>query len=108
MEQTPKPTTSNLMMFNVLPVKAIALMVLQIAVDIGVLVAGAVVLGRYLDMLMDTKPWITVAMAVVSSVAACFVTYQIGMRAVDRTNREVPLQKPTLDKSTEPIQEAKP
>ena len=106
MEQTPKPATSNLMMFSVLPVKAIALMALQIAVVIGVLVAGAVVLGRYLDLLMGTKPWITVAMAVASSVAACFVTYRIGMRAVDRTNREVPLQKKATDKPAEAVQEA--
>lgn len=91
---SPKEPGPGNLIFNVLSAKTIGLMVLQIAIIVGALVLGAVSLGRFLDELWDTRPWITVILAFASSIAACFITYRIGMRAVARTDRELPLKKP--------------
>lgn len=90
---SPKESSPSALIFNVLSAKTVGMMVIQIAIIVGALVLGAVMLGRFLDAQWDTKPWMTVLLAFGSSVAACFITYRIGMRAVARTERELPLKK---------------
>ncbi len=105
---TPNPTpkasdqqSPSALIFNVFSAKTVGLMVVQIAIIVGALVLGAVMLGRFLDAQWDTRPWMTVIFAFGSSIAACFITYRIGMRAVARTDRELPLKKPAAAEETQ-------
>jgi len=96
----PKEPSPSALIFNVLSAKTVGLMVIQIAIIVGALVLGAVSLGRFLDAQWASAPWMTVILAFGSSIAACFITYRIGMRAVARTDRELPLKKPAPPEET--------
>lgn len=63
-------------------------MILQIGLCVGGLILGAVLLGKYLDTQMNSAPWITVALAVASTIPACYFAYKLGMRAVDNSQPE--------------------
>ena len=63
-------------------------MILQIGLCVGGLIFGAVLLGKYVDAQMHTTPWITVALAVASTIPACYLAYKLGMRAVENSEPE--------------------
>lgn len=63
-------------------------MILQIGLCVGGLILGAVLLGKYVDAQMNTAPWVTVALAVASTIPACYFAYKLGMRAVENSQPE--------------------
>ncbi len=84
MQTDRKPTTSEIM-FRAFPPHLVGMMVLQIAVLVVVIVAGCVLLGRFLDARLGTQPWLMLVGALVGSVASVYATYRVGMRTVVKT-----------------------
>lgn len=103
MSQTPNapPKSGTPQLFSA---KTIVIMAIQIALIVGPLVLGALLLGRFLDTQLSTGPWLTVGFAVASSILASIIAYRVGMRTVLRVDRELPWPK----KQSTPTTEAQP
>ena len=65
-------------------------MIAQVAVATGLLLIGAVGLGKFMDAQLGTRIIFTVGLTVAGSQLAFFITYQLAMRAAARTDREKP------------------
>ncbi len=65
-------------------------MIAQVAVVTGLLLVGAVGLGKFMDAQLGTRILFTVLLTVVGSQLAFLITYRIAMRAAARTDREKP------------------
>ena len=84
MQTDRKPSTSEIM-YRAFPPHLVGLMVLQIAVVVVVIVAGCVLLGRFLDARFGTQPWLMLIGALVGSLTSVYATYRVGMRTVAKT-----------------------
>jgi F0F1-type ATP synthase assembly protein I len=67
---------------NAFSLRVVAKMALQIAVVVGGMIVGAVFLGKYLDGVFGTAPWLTAILALGSTFPAFYITYKLGTRAI--------------------------
>ena len=65
-----------------LPPAIIGVMVFQIALIVGALVLGSVLLGIFLDLQLGTKPMLTLGLGIVSLPISVWLTYRIALRTI--------------------------
>jgi F0F1-type ATP synthase assembly protein I len=80
------------------PPNIVGRMMIQIAVVVGGLMVLSVLLGRYLDAQLQTNPLFTVGVTFLGTITSAYVTYKLGLRAVDKSNTISPAPKPESDK----------
>ncbi len=92
MENTEKgaPPKTFLQLF---PLHIIAPMFVQIALIVGMLVVGAVYLGKFLDTQFNSRPWLTLALFLIATLIALPIIYRLGTRTITKLNELDPLPK---------------
>jgi F0F1-type ATP synthase assembly protein I len=68
-------------------------MFLQIALIVGPLIVGAVYIGKFLDGLWATRPWLSVVLFLVATFIALPITYRLGMRTIANVEKAEQAQK---------------
>lgn len=72
------------LLLRALPPAVMGSMVFQIAILVGGLILGAVVLGLFLDARLGTRPLLTLGLAIASLPLSVWLTYRLAMRTVTR------------------------
>jgi F0F1-type ATP synthase assembly protein I len=83
------------------PPNIVGRMMIQIAVVVGGLMVLSVLLGRYLDAQLQTNPLFTVGVTFLGTITSAYVTYKLGLRAVDKSNTVSTAPKPDSHLSNE-------
>jgi|GEM_PF-5360468 len=66
------------------PARAIAPLIIKVALVNGLVVVGSILLGRFLDTAFHTRVTFFVILAVVSLQLALYITYKLGMSTATR------------------------
>jgi F0F1-type ATP synthase assembly protein I len=99
--QSQKPS-STITFRTAFPPSIIILMLVQIALIVGSLVTGAVYLGRFLDGLWATKPWLSVVLFLIATFISLPIIYRVGMRAIAKMEKaDVALKAKTEETETQ-------
>ncbi len=70
------------LLIRALPPAIVGAMVFQIAIVVGGLVLGAIVLGLFLDTQLGTRPLLTLGLGITSLPLSVWLTYRIALRAI--------------------------
>lgn len=70
------------LLIRALPPAIVGAMVFQIAIVVGGLVLGSILLGLFLDTQLGTRPLLTLGLGIVSLPLSVWLTYRIALRAI--------------------------
>ncbi len=79
----PKPPAPN-----VADTLALADMVFQVGCATVIIVVGALALGIWLDKILNTKPWLTIALIVLSIPVSTYFLIRIAFRAAELLQKQ--------------------
>jgi F0F1-type ATP synthase assembly protein I len=83
------------------PPNIVGRMMIQIAVVVGGLMLVSVLSGRALDANFKTSPLFSVVITFLGTVASAYLTYKLGLRAVEKSNTVSTAPKPDSHLSNE-------
>lgn len=72
------------LLIRALPPAIVGAMVVQIAIVVGGLVLGSILLGLFLDVQLGTRPLLTLGLGIVSLPLSVWLTYRIALRTISR------------------------
>ncbi len=72
------------LLIRALPPAIVGVMIFQIAIVVGGLVLGAILLGLFLDVQLGTRPLLTLGLGIVSLPLSVWLTYRIALRTIAR------------------------
>ncbi|MGQ9904236.1 MAG: hypothetical protein ACUVRU_07945 [Anaerolineae bacterium] len=74
------------LLIRALPPTIVGAMVFQIAVVVGGLILGAILLGLFLDVRLGTRPLLTLGLGIVSLPLSVWLTYRIALRTIAKAH----------------------
>jgi len=72
------------LLMRALPPAIVGAMVFQIAIVVGGLILGAILLGLFLDTQLGSRPLLTLGLGIISLPLSVWLTYRIALRAIAR------------------------